>query len=285
MKYILFLILSISTTAITAQPFFDIVRFNHNISSNNNNDELSIQRFQLNLPLNPNASNKILVGAEAQKTHLIQALLAPQAPNERSISFYDYSVYLAYNHKFNDKWDSYLRYTPRWRFTGDRWNSEGLQNGLLSVTNYKKSDRLTYKFGVFYNNEEFGAFVIPLAGVDYIINERMRLFILAPSFSRFEYQLKPKSWYTGLAHFSPVSTYHVPGHADAFYRNEMIYIYAFLEKDFKPITAYCQLGYSAKNKFIPHGFKQNFSAPIVFKDDNFLNTFYISLGLALRIRT
>jgi hypothetical protein len=60
-----------------------------------------------------------------------------------------------------------------------RFNSEGLklensfQMGGLLLASYKKKETLKYKFGVYVNNEFFGVFVMPLAGIDWKINARI----------------------------------------------------------------------------------------------------------------
>ncbi|NNV55361.1 DUF6268 family outer membrane beta-barrel protein [Limnovirga soli] len=83
-----------------------------------------------------------------------------------------------------------------------RFNSEGLQQqnsfqmGGVMLANYKKKTNLTYKFGFYVNNEFFGVFVMPLAGIDWRINERNNLFGLLPGRLTYEYKLN-NHFYTG----------------------------------------------------------------------------------------
>ena len=76
-----------------------------------------------------------------------------------------------------------------------RFNSEGLklensfQIGGLLLASYKKKETLKYKFGVYVNNEFFGVFVMPLAGIDWKINARNNLFGVLPGRLTFEHRL------------------------------------------------------------------------------------------------
>lgn len=83
-----------------------------------------------------------------------------------------------------------------------RVNSEGLQQqhsfqlGGVLLANFKKKTNLTYKFGLYVNNDFFGVFVMPLAGIDWRINERNNLFGVLPGRLTYEYKLN-NHFYTG----------------------------------------------------------------------------------------
>ena len=83
-----------------------------------------------------------------------------------------------------------------------RFNSEALQlqnsfqiGGVLLAT-YKKQSNLKYKFGVYVNNEFFGLFVMPLAGIDWKINNKDYLFGVLPGRLTYEHKIN-KAFYTG----------------------------------------------------------------------------------------
>lgn len=83
-----------------------------------------------------------------------------------------------------------------------RFNSEGLkfdnsfQMGGVLLATYKKKESLKYKFGVYANNEFFGLFVMPLAGIDWHINDRNNLFGVLPGRLTYEHKLS-NNFYTG----------------------------------------------------------------------------------------
>jgi hypothetical protein len=54
------------------------------------------------------------------------------------------------------------------------------QAGGAVLLTYKKHPDLKYKFGLFYNREFFGNFFVPLAGIDWKINNRLQLFGVLP---------------------------------------------------------------------------------------------------------
>lgn len=278
------------STGLYAQPFFDLFRFNVNVMPQEETEYIE-QRLQVNFPINPNGKHKIIMGFEGRKASFnVDGNLDTPGPDALDLTpitrpLYDYSFYLACNYKVNEKWESYLRLIPRWRYQGENNSSGSFQAGFLSISSYKKSDRLQYKFGVYYNKEAFGNFVIPLLGVDYHINERWRLYLIAPSYSRFQYNLVPKKWYTGLAHFSPISSYKGPFQESDYVRNDQILIYGFLERDFmKNSSVILQMGYTAKNNFVTSNINDPFNPRLQTVEVFYSDRFYASLGIAIRFR-
>ena len=83
-----------------------------------------------------------------------------------------------------------------------RINSEGLefdnsfQFGGVVLATYKKTATLKYKFGVYANREFFGLFIIPLAGIDWHINDRNNVFGVLPGRLTFEHKIN-SHFYTG----------------------------------------------------------------------------------------
>lgn len=92
-----------------------------------------------------------------------------------------------------------------WSFTITgilRFNGEGLilknnfQMGGAVLGKYKPKENLTYNFGVYINNDFFGVFIVPLAGIDWRINERNNLFGVLPGHLTYEHKLSNR-FYTG----------------------------------------------------------------------------------------
>jgi hypothetical protein len=83
------------------------------------------------------------------------------------------------------------------RINGEKLNLDNsFQIGGVLLATYKKKETLKYKFGVYANREFFGLFIIPLAGIDWRIDERNNLFGVLPGRLTFEHRLSSR-FYTG----------------------------------------------------------------------------------------
>lgn len=87
---------------------------------------------------------------------------------------------------------------------------ESMQIGFGILAVKKKSPRLKLKYGLYVNKERFGYLVVPLFGVDYKINDRMRLFGVMPQNFKFEIKQNDRVRY-GALFDAPVNTYRVMG--------------------------------------------------------------------------
>jgi len=94
-------------------------------------------------------------------------------------------------------------------------SSNNLQVGGAILQTIKKRQNLKYKFGIYYNSEFFGPFILPLAGIDWNINERLNLFGVLPGSMNLEYKLG-KYINVGLAFRSITNSYR--GTDDSFIR-------------------------------------------------------------------
>jgi hypothetical protein len=83
-----------------------------------------------------------------------------------------------------------------------RINSEGLQlnNGLqiggLTFASYKIKENQKLRLGIYVNNDFFGLFVMPLAGIDWKIDSKNYLFGILPGRLSYEHKLSDK-FYAG----------------------------------------------------------------------------------------
>ncbi|MES2616356.1 MAG: hypothetical protein V4613_00670 [Bacteroidota bacterium] len=87
---------------------------------------------------------------------------------------------------------------------------ESMQIGVGILAVKKKSPRLKVKYGLYVNKERFGYLIVPLFGVDYKINDNMRLFGVMPQNFKFEIKYNDKVRY-GAMFDAPVNTYRVMG--------------------------------------------------------------------------
>ena len=87
-------------------------------------------------------------------------------------------------------------------------NHGELQVGGAFFGEKKMSESLQFRIGIYANSELFGLFVIPLAGIDWKINNRSNLFGLLPGSLTYEYRLN-KSSYTGFVFRAITNSYGV----------------------------------------------------------------------------
>lgn len=95
----------------------------------------------------------------------------------------------------SNRWSLSITAIPR--FNSERLQlANSFQMGGVLLFIYKKSETLKYKFGVYVNNDFFGVFVMPLAGIDWRINSRNILFGVLPGRLTYEHKLN-SIFYTG----------------------------------------------------------------------------------------
>ena len=70
-----------------------------------------------------------------------------------------------------------------------------LQVGGAFIAAYKRNQKLTWKFGLYVNNENFGLFVMPLLGIDWRITSRDNLFGILPGNLTYEHKLNKHFYY------------------------------------------------------------------------------------------
>jgi hypothetical protein len=94
-----------------------------------------------------------------------------------------------------DRWAITVSAIPR--VNGEKLELDNsFQLGGVLLATYKKKETLKYQLGVYVNREFFGTFIIPLAGIDWRINERNNLFGVLPGMLSFEHKLN-SHFYTG----------------------------------------------------------------------------------------
>lgn len=70
-----------------------------------------------------------------------------------------------------------------------------VQVGGAFLATYKRKETLTWKLGIYVNNELFGVFVMPLAGIDWRINSRNHLFGILPGNLTYEHKINERFYY------------------------------------------------------------------------------------------
>jgi hypothetical protein len=78
---------------------------------------------------------------------------------------------------------------PKFNSEGLKINGNTFQMGGIATINYKYNETLKYRLGIYVNDDQFGLFIIPLAGIDWKINPRNYLFGLLPGRLTYEHKI------------------------------------------------------------------------------------------------
>ncbi len=98
-------------------------------------------------------------------------------------------------------------------------SSKSYQVGGVVLLTRNLSERLSLKYGLYYNAERFGPFFAPLLGIDWKASEQWRVFGILPQNLSIENKVSPLfRW--GIAYFSPNITYQVNGSNTALYLHQ-----------------------------------------------------------------
>lgn len=169
----------------------------------------------------------------------------------------------------------------------DNFNaSYDFQMGGYAMATYARSQDLKIKFGLFYNQEAFGPFPIPLAAIDWKVCKWFQMYGILPNNYRFEFALWQKKLYAGLGFKSYTRSYRLSsayGH-DYVRNNEMqlkLFVDMYFAKKFVLFGEFGRtIGYSPL--VYKYGTKErSLSAPQYFP---IKDAFFFNVGIAYRIR-
>ncbi len=150
-----------------------------------------------------------------------------------------------------------------------------IQVGGAFIVSNKRNEKLTWKLGIYVNNDLFGVFVAPLIGLDWKINNRNMLFGVLPGNLTYEHKINEHFYYG--ANFRAITNAY--GNTNGYWRideNQLgIYLDTYFNKNF---VLNIEAGHSLFRK-IRTGIKQ------VTKYDAYVNdNFYVKSSLAYRVR-
>lgn len=192
-----------------AQNYVDLARFHYantpqtefdSIGGNTNVEDFGVD---ITLPIKLNDSNALLAGLNLDQ---IKTQLHPLG------NFYTVSTVnlkIGYNKKHSDKWTGTYMLLPKLSSDFKKITSKDFQLGALILMKYNKKENLKYNVGLYYNNELFGPFVVPLLGLYYTSpNDKFEANLTLPIWADMNYKLK--NWLKIGANFSAfVRSYHL----------------------------------------------------------------------------
>jgi Domain of unknown function (DUF6268) len=196
-----FLLLSDKTEA---QPYLDIVNLKYTNSPNaglinQNKNDVKIQYFRAgtNLPiLFKNKKDAVIFSPFFEKWWV-------QINKNNWHCYYSMSLPVSLSKTIpNSRWGILL--TGILRMNDNSINTKTkMQFGGAFILSNIRNKKLTWKLGVYINNELFGVFVMPLAGIDWKINERNSLFGVLPGNLTYEHKIN-EHFYCG-ANFNAIT--------------------------------------------------------------------------------
>jgi hypothetical protein len=190
-SFVLKTIFTISTllflsTSSNSQPYIDLVNIRYTgsplLSPSSAKTILNNANVSLQLPVKLKNADVLIISPFLEKW-------TTEVKNEESRQSY-YGISLPVTYLKNLKTGNSLIAMAVIRMNDERIDRDGkLQVGGAALFVKKRSESLSWKFGVYANGDLFGLFVVPLAGIDWKINEKSNLFGVLPANLTYERKL------------------------------------------------------------------------------------------------
>lgn len=168
-KFLLFLFFTISIT-IPAQEYVDLLKFKYaNTPLNQFDSTLSDTRIQeilldLTYPILLKGGNAVVTGLTYGN---IRTKVNPAQPDLTSV--YTIMLKVGMNFKHGERWTGTYMFLPKLSSDLKKVGAKDFQYGALVTYKFApKSEHFKYQFGVYYNSELFGPFIVPLLGLYYM---------------------------------------------------------------------------------------------------------------------
>lgn len=247
-KPIIFLLISMLVVASgNTQPYLDLAQLSYHTSPGSDPKEFKHLRAQANLPIIFKDSSIFLFNPIWE-----ERWIKVQETDTRS-HYRGAIAWFTYTRRMGKKWEGMLAYIPRFNGEPEVQFKMGYQTGGAFLFTYKKRPGLSYKFGLFYNDEFFGNFFMPLLGIDWKINKRQRLFGVFPGYGTYENRIsKTLAWGGNFRTFTnSYKIYKQPGSAQTadYIRINDNQLGAYLDAYLSPkIVLNIETGYSIMRK-------------------------------------
>jgi len=182
--------------------------------------------------------------------------------------FYSVALQLGYTKHWNDNWSTMLIAIPKISSDMKDIGSKDFQAGGLLIFTYTKKDNLKYKFGLYYNQECFGPFFVPIVGINWQPTDKISVFGNLPINFTFDYKIS-RRFSTGIYFESLIDTYRLGD----------MYNSDYLQKNAQDISVYFDT-YFTKNIVLTikggHSFGRSY---FLYNEDEKLTAGILSLQL------
>ena len=287
-KFVLFAGLFIHTT-VFAQPYLDIVKLNYSYSPKQGVNEKTTPVRSSFFTADVTFPIELKRDGDA---FIINPFFTNNVGEVSTTDFHVISrgLFLGFLKKDIFKnWNLLSSFIVRQNKEAEVKSDDNWQYGAVILTTWKKSQDLSFKFGLYYNKEFFGNYFMPLIGLDWEIDSKNNLFGVLPGNMIFEHKVTSKFYY-GFAFRALTNSYREETidpcfSGDCSARNYLriddnplgIYADTYLSKK---IVFSAEAGYTILRRY-RYGFKgENFHFKTDYKNDNF----YFKASLAYRLR-
>lgn len=287
MKVVSIISLFFITCNLFAQDYVDLIKNHYAISPGNNYDSIDgktdVEEFgtDITLPIVLKNENVFITGLTAEQINL---KLHPLS-NKKSIS--SFTLKLGYQIKHSEKVSGTYMLLPKLASDFKKFSSSDFQIGALALFKIKKSELFKYNAGLYYNNELFGPFIVPLFGFYYKSeNKKFEANFTLPIWADINYSLN--DWLNIGTNFSAfVRSYHL-SQSNAYVVKKTNEIFSYLQfKIKKSFILQTKVGYSIGRSYQAYsdGDKTDFGlSAFRFGDDRTTLNPTFNDGLIYRVR-
>lgn len=252
MKKLITLILFLNIGFLSAQNYVDLVKINYAATPFNSYDSLSgiktqLQEFSadITLPIVLDSTKTVLTGILFEQISLVNE------PSSQS-TFYTINPKIGLNINHSDKVSGTYVFLPK--IASDLTNGlnqKHFQFGGIALYSIKKSTNFKYRFGVYYNHELFGPFVVPLIGFYYQSkNKKLEANFTLPVSADLNYEIA-KNFKTGLNFNAIVKSFYASDFNNNYITKTTNELFAYLQINFPSYRVLIepQVGYSVGRSY------------------------------------
>lgn len=179
-----------------AQPYLDIVSLKYTSSPNaglinQHKNDILLNYFSIgtNLPVQFKNKKDAVIFSPFFETW------SSKINKDKRQNYYSVALPVSLNKTIpNSKWGILLTGIIRMNDSSINRKTKMQVGGAFIVSN-KRNKNLTWKLGLYANNELFGLFIMPLAGIDWKINKRNNLFGVLPGNLTYEHKINDNFYY------------------------------------------------------------------------------------------
>lgn len=275
-------------TTLWAQPFVDVINLRYQqfpkVNYNSDTGTVKINEYSVSstLPIVLKNKNIILVGAGYD-----QLDFSFSEPGSKK-TLYGVNLQLGYIHHWKEqKYKLMIMAIPKLAADQLVLNAHTFQQAGLALFTYKKSERLFYKFGLYFSPEFFGNFYMPLLGLEWKPSPKFTLYGYAPASANLEYKCNNKT-YAGFSYINLTQSYRLSGsqkyvrNGDVFWGNMHLKLFLnyYIKKNY---MLYTELGYTLWRTYNTYNNTRDKEASSVFQQTK--NGPVWNIGVAFRVRT
>jgi hypothetical protein len=294
--FLLSLIMLVQGTAITAQNYMNAFNARYFIQPGISLDDdtailrLNEYRIEAMLPLFK-LSNGSAFGIRPQFKSIS---LRSSDPAREDLHIYSVKLpVFGFIQWRESKWSSYVDVSPKLNSDFRNIGGRHFQIGGMILNYYQRKKDFYWQFGLFYNQDAYGPFFMPLVGLDWKLDDLNYIAVLLPTYMIYERKLSPKL-YAGIEIELTGETYRLggSGYTNSFIsqvgENKLTFLTEprlFIDYYISPHwVLYAKPGFRLFQKY------EHFTrADVRIPDSEYVegvlkNNFYVELGFAMRFR-